>query len=142
MASSQIKTREDLFDLYREKFVIKKSPLFIKSVPVQSNDDFREAVAVCLQELLGIEQVENLTPFEIVEFSKEVEYWYKYVPKYYNKRPVNRNYKSFKINNSEFLSRELYLGNSDDVPSQVVPLINFNHVTNKGSVSIFNFLVV
>ena len=120
MASNQIKTREDLFDLYREKFVIKKSPLFIKSVPVQSNDDFREAVAVCLQELLGIEKVENLAPSEIVEFAKEVEYWYKYVPKFYNKRPVNGNYKSFKINNSEFLSRELYLGNSDEVPSQVL----------------------
>ena len=133
MASNQIKTREDLFDLYREKFVIKKSPLFIKSVPVNCNDEFHEAVALCLQELLGIEQVENLAPSEIVEFAKEVEYWYKYVPKYYNKGPVNRNYKSFKINNSEFLSRELYLGNNDEVPSQVVILINFNHVSNKGS---------
>ena len=120
MASSQIKTREDLFDLYREKFVIKKSPLFIKSVPVQCNPAFREAIAVCLQELLGIEQVQNLTPSEIVQFEKEVETWYKYVPKFYNKRPVNGNYKSFKINNSKFLSRELYLGISDEVPFQVL----------------------
>ena len=131
MASNQIKTREDLFDLYREKFVIKKSPLFIKSVPVNCNDEFREAVALCLQELLGIEQVENLAPSEIVEFAKEVEYWYKYVPKYYNKGPVNRNYKSFKINNSEFLSRELYLGNNDEVPSQVVILINLTTLLMK-----------
>ena len=36
---------------------------------------FREAISVCLQELLGIEHMENLTPVENLKFGQEVEEW-------------------------------------------------------------------
>ena len=128
--ASHIKTRKDLFELYRAKFVIKKSPVFIKSIAVGCNSDFREAISVCLQELLGINHMENLSPPEVVEFEREVEIWYKNVPRDWKKR--GKDYRSFKIHHNDFLTREVHLGNFDENPySRVHILINFNHIILK-----------
>ena len=121
--ASHIKTRKDLFELYRAKFVIKKSPVFIKSIAVGCNSDFREAISVCLQELLGITFMENLSPPEVVEFEREVEEWYKNVPRYWDRR--GKDYRSFKIHHNDFLMREVHLGNFDENPYSRVHIDQF-----------------
>ena len=134
----RITTREDLFELFREKFVIKTSPHFIKSVSVNSNNEFREAIAVCLQELLGIRRMENLSPLEVVKFEEEVTEWYKHVPRHWKKSNVAKHYSNFKKHHGDFLSREIYLGENNEVPNfSEVFLINFNHLqsTYWGNVS-------
>ena len=114
MANFQIQTRQDLFDLFRLKFMDKKSPIFIRSVPIKCSPVFREAISVCLQELLGIEHMENLTPVENLKFGQEVEEWYKNVPGYWKSSAVNRTYKFFETHHAVFLSRELHLGVNDN----------------------------
>ena len=125
--ANQIQTRQDLFDLFRLKFLDKKSPIFIKSVPVKSSEAFKEAIGICLQEILGIQCVHKLTPAELVKFEKEVNLWYKKVPGYWKVRPVNFNYRSFEQHHAVFLSKEVHLGSNDDKNPEV---INFAHLRN------------
>ena len=96
----------------------RKSPIFIKSVPVKANKAFTEAISICLQEILGIECMETLTPAESVKFEKEVSLWYKSVPKHWN-----GSYQSFELHHSGFLSREVHIGSDDKNPY----VINFAH---------------
>ena len=125
--ANQIQTRQDLFDLFRLKFSDKNSPIFIKSVPVKSGEAFKEAIGICLQEILGVQCLHKLSPAELVKFEKEVNLWYKKVPSVWKSRSVRFNYRSFEQHCAVFLSQELYLGSNDDNNPEV---INFAHLRN------------
>ena len=126
----RIKTNKDLFELFRKKFVIRKTPqglpstLFLRSVPIRCTPDFREAIAICLQEILDIEKLENLSPLEVVKFEEVVSNWYKNVPMMWKLRTVSGHYEAFKKHHANFLSREVHLG--ENTIQQTLKVINLN----------------
>jgi hypothetical protein len=125
--ANQIKTRWDLFLCFRSKYVNKKSPTFIKSVTVYYSPEFREKISECLQEILGIERLENLNPKETGKFEKEVDLWYNHVPFWWNESSIKRDVRAFKRHHEGWLSREIHLGENDYLPNRhrVHVVINF-----------------
>ena len=73
--------RLDLFNLLRSKY---------RNVAIKHDQEFKETIAICLEEILGIKE-DKLSPTEIIEFKKEGHDWYKHVPSWWKD-------KKFKIN--------------------------------------------
>ena len=95
MAKS-LPTRSEVFELLRTDF---------KHIPVKHSEEFKDAVSICLEKVLEIRK-EKLSPFELVEFNREVCDWYRHVPDWWNsaKFKINQHVGNFRAKKKHWLS--------------------------------------
>ena len=91
MAKS-LPTRSEVFELLRSEF---------KHIPVKHSEEFRNAVSVCLEKVIGAPK-ETLSPSELIKFEREAFDWYKHVPDWWKK--VNQHVGNFRAKKKQWLS--------------------------------------